>query len=203
MDEERLKGLEDCKRMDDFVGNILDAMHNADPEIDLNVGANNTQVPNEGSDVEQPDPEILDKDVQMEEDENDDVQEEISADNLDTFITQYESTELNEKIIIAPGEGRTPMDMLDEKHAEELSFPCIFAGLPKKELKDRPTKFTKSDEVNWELRKQDRRCCNDICNFFFKIYQKQKHELREIMYLKLRRKNVPNQVQLNAGILKD
>ena len=51
--------------MDDFVGNILDAMHNADPEIDLNVGANNTQVPNEGSDVEQPDPEILDKKMKM------------------------------------------------------------------------------------------------------------------------------------------
>ena len=59
------------------------------------------------------------------------MQEEIPAGNLDTFITQYESPELNEKIIIAPGEGRTPMDTLDEKHAEEMSFPCIFAGVPK------------------------------------------------------------------------
>ena len=202
LDEERLKGLDGIRRMENFVDNVLNAMHNTNPEIDPNVGTSNSQVPNEEDDA-QPDSEILGDNNSMEEDENDALEEDTPAGNLDTLITQYESPELNEKIIIAPGEGRSPQDMLEEKYAEELSFPCIFAGVPKLELKNRTKKFTKSDEVCWELRCADRRVPRNICNLFFKNFQKQKNSLREIMYLKLRRKNQPSQVQLNAGILKD
>ena len=108
LDEERLKGLEGVRRMETFVENVLNDMHNANPEIDPNVGARNTQVPNEEDDVAQPDPENLDDDNSMEEGGNDELEEETLAGNLYTLITQYESPELNEKIIIAPKEGRIP-----------------------------------------------------------------------------------------------
>ena len=123
-----------------FVENVLSAMHNANPEIDPNVGAPNTRTPNEESDDDQSDVDSVDDNDLS----DDDLEDDTPAGNLDTLINQYESPELNEKIIIAPGEGRIPQGILDEKYAEELSFPCIFAGIPKLALENRITKFTKN-----------------------------------------------------------
>lgn len=50
-------------------------------------------------------------------------EEEEIARNLDTLITQYDVPELNEKLILALGEGRRLENILFEKEAEALRLP--------------------------------------------------------------------------------
>ncbi|CAN7949023.1 unnamed protein product, partial [Ixodes hexagonus] len=55
---------------------------------------------------------------------------------------------------VAPGEGQTPISLLFDEYAEELSFPQIYLGEPRRITGPRPTPFTKASS---EIRRTDRR----------------------------------------------
>lgn len=55
---------------------------------------------------------------------------------------------------IAPGEGQTPISLLHDTTGEELSFPQIYLGQPRKILSDRVTPFSLATS---EIRRTDRR----------------------------------------------
>ncbi|XP_075748108.1 uncharacterized protein LOC142814051 [Rhipicephalus microplus] len=55
---------------------------------------------------------------------------------------------------VAPGEGQTPISLLFDEYAKELSFPQIYLGIPRRITGHRPTPFTKASS---EIRRTDRR----------------------------------------------
>ncbi|XP_049268753.1 LOW QUALITY PROTEIN: uncharacterized protein LOC125757327 [Rhipicephalus sanguineus] len=51
---------------------------------------------------------------------------------------------------LAPGEGQTPISLLFDEYAEELSFLQIYLGVPRQITGPRPTPFAKaSSEIHW------------------------------------------------------
>jgi hypothetical protein len=71
----------------------------------------------------------------------------------ETLIQQDE----HQVIRIAPGEGKRPTPWLADLDAEQLSFPDIYGGIPRKYNKD--LKISSSDIIKSETRMFDRRCC--------------------------------------------
>ncbi|XP_075526543.1 uncharacterized protein LOC142558274 [Dermacentor variabilis] len=58
-------------------------------------------------------------------------------------------------LVIAPGEGKKPLSILYDEHAEELSFPQIYLGEPRRvDASAKPTVFTHAMS---EIRRSDRR----------------------------------------------
>ncbi|KAH7968267.1 hypothetical protein HPB52_007300 [Rhipicephalus sanguineus] len=55
---------------------------------------------------------------------------------------------------LTPGEGQTPISLLFDEYAEELSFPQIYLDVPRQITGPRPTPFTK---VSSEIRRTDHR----------------------------------------------
>jgi hypothetical protein len=58
---------------------------------------------------------------------------------------------------IAPGEGKMPLSIIRDVHAEVLSFPTIYGGI-QRTFKD-GLKFTYTDIAKSEIRNADRRAC--------------------------------------------
>ncbi|KAL3195670.1 hypothetical protein MRX96_001797 [Rhipicephalus microplus] len=46
---------------------------------------------------------------------------------------------------VAPGEGQTPISLLFDEYAEELSFPQIYLGIPRRITGPRPTPLHKGE----------------------------------------------------------
>ena len=59
-------------------------------------------------------------------------------------------------IRFAPGEGQTPLSILFDMDAEELSFPSIYCG----QKRDVSSFLSYNDIAKSEARNKDRRCCN-------------------------------------------
>lgn len=59
----------------------------------------------------------------------------------------------NHAVDFAPGEGQIPLPLLMDDHSEELAFPAIFAGHPRRAKK----KLSYTDIINSEIRRTDRR----------------------------------------------
>ncbi|XP_061391279.1 uncharacterized protein LOC133326674 [Musca vetustissima] len=59
----------------------------------------------------------------------------------------------HQRVVMAPGEGRRPIDMIMDTDSEELAFVSIYCG------KKRSCTETYSKIVRSELRRYDRRCC--------------------------------------------
>src|SRR5882757_9759357 len=67
-----------------------------------------------------------------------------------------DETLLKEGIVFAPGEGETPISVINDQYVEELSFPKIFCGQKRNII----GKLSYKDIARSELRSCDRRCCN-------------------------------------------
>ena len=138
----------------------------------------------------------------MEDKNNEIINPDDNAGNLGTLIMRDKAPQLSEKMILAPGEGRSPENILQEQQPEILIFPTIYAGQPKPALKDRKIAITRADERRWELRAKDRRVALCVPNIFFKYHKMQKEQLPYIMMVKLRIKKQSNRATLNAGTLR-
>ena len=88
----------------------------------------------------------------------------------------------NNAIAFAPGEGRFPLSILRDKHAEELSFPTIYCGHARQLSSD--VSYTKI--CKWELRHKDRRCCC-IPKIFFMFKKRQYQMITQQISLHLRK----------------
>ena len=93
--------------------------------------------------------------------ENDDNEDEANVGNMDTMVMK------NDMIAqIAPGEGRHPLFILMDKHAEEKAFPTLFGGEPRKHKN--PMKVY-PQIIRTELMNKDRRFARDTTNLFYKL----------------------------------
>jgi hypothetical protein len=84
-----------------------------------------------------------------------------------TMLDQLNSAEefLNQALIVAPGEGMTPIRLFMDKHCEEASFPNIYCGA----LRQFGKGISFCDRARWELTNIDRRVAHCIDNIFFKM----------------------------------
>jgi hypothetical protein len=84
-----------------------------------------------------------------------------------TMLDQLNSAEefLNQALIVAPGEGETPLSLFWDKHCEEASFVNIYCGM----LRNFPKGISYCDQARWDLTNIDRRVAHNIDNIFFKI----------------------------------
>jgi hypothetical protein len=84
-----------------------------------------------------------------------------------TMLDQLNSAEefLNQALIVAPGEGETPLSLFLDKHCEEPSFVNIYCGL----LRNFSKGISYCDQARWDLTKIDRRVAQSIDNIFFKM----------------------------------
>jgi hypothetical protein len=68
-----------------------------------------------------------------------------------TMLDQLNSAEefLNQALVLAPGEGLTPMGLFSDRHCEEASFPNIYCG----EIREfsKHSKISLFDRAQWEL----------------------------------------------------
>ncbi len=127
----------------------------------------------------------------------DDDWDETVNDQSDNVTTNDTLLQDSSAISFAPGEGRTPMSLLKDKFAEELSFPSIYCGYARNNNNE---KVSYVDICKWELRNKDRRCCN-IAKIFFMFKKRQIQMLTDQISLHLRKtKNTRN---INAGQLLD
>jgi hypothetical protein len=84
-----------------------------------------------------------------------------------TMLDQLNSAEesRNQALIVAPGEGMTPISLFLDKHCEEASFPNIHCGTLR--LFGKGSSFR--DRARWELTNIDRRVAHFIDDIFFKM----------------------------------
>jgi hypothetical protein len=84
-----------------------------------------------------------------------------------TMLDQLNLAEefLNQALIVAPGEGMTPISSFLDKHCEEASFSNMYCGT----LRQFGKGISFCDRARWELSNVDRRVANCIDNIFFKM----------------------------------
>ena len=191
-DEEKLKGLSEVERMDDFINKILETTIPI-TESDDTLGTSRADQEKENEN---------DTDEGIEDDDND-INDGDNGGNLDTLVMRHEVPDMNEKMVLAPGEGRHPESIFfQQDESEVLSFPTIFAGHVKDPLKTRKVKIIKADDRRWQLRSRDRRVARNIPILFFKYFKMQKEQLKNIMHVKLRVKK-QSKKKLTAGVIRD
>ena len=103
-----------------------------------------------------------------------------------------DETLLKQGLVFAPGEGITPVSIMSDKYAEELSFPTIYSG----QKRQNNIKLSYNDIVKSELRRYDRRCC-DVPKIFFMYRKKETIALKNAISTHLRKGSI-NQ-NLTAG----
>jgi hypothetical protein len=82
-----------------------------------------------------------------------------------TMLDQLNSAGfLNQTLIVAPGEGMTPITLFMDKHCEEASFPNIYCGT----LHEFGKGILFCDRARWELTNIDRRVAHCIETSFLK-----------------------------------
>jgi hypothetical protein len=93
---------------------------------------------------------------------NEDIEiEELNPGGQETLLdNNHVANVAMQRIIIAPGEGQRPLDMILDADSEELAFPTIYAGVKRK------TCQTFTTIVRSELRNFDRRGCRTDKLFF-------------------------------------
>jgi len=110
-----------------------------------------------------------------------------STGNTDTLLDTEYST-LKELIYtFAPTEPYRPKGIFRDTFAEELSYPLLFAGMPRKSNTERIKNVSYSDIVKWECRSMDRRVAKCIPNLFFKLKKLQIQQITNKVSLALRR----------------
>jgi hypothetical protein len=63
----------------------------------------------------------------------------------------------NQALMVAPGQGNIPIPLFKDLNAEELSFPTIYAGIPRQFKEGLKVSYT--DIAKSEIRRHDRRAC--------------------------------------------
>ena len=87
--------------------------------------------------------------------------EENISGNMDTMMQPIDFREFNQTLTVAPGEGETPLSLFQDKNAEFLAFPAVYAGQTRETNEERKVHIHYSSIVKWELRHPDRRVANN------------------------------------------
>jgi hypothetical protein len=102
-----------------------------------------------------------------------------------TMLDQFNSAEefLNQALVVAPGEGMTPISLFMDKHCEEASFPNIYCGT----LREFGKGISFCDRARWELTNIDRRVAHCIDNIFFKMIRIRVNFIMSMSSVRLRK----------------
>jgi hypothetical protein len=77
----------------------------------------------------------------------------------------------DDRVVVAPGEGNRPVPMWAVENVEELSFPTLFGGEPRKVHEGKGNKELSYKQIaSMELKNVDRRFARCVENIFFKFY---------------------------------
>jgi hypothetical protein len=101
-------------------------------------------------------------------------------------------------IRIAPGEGNRPIPLSLDIHAEEASFPSIYAG--KKRKFNKKYRITTTDILKSELRRYDRRACRPT-KLLYMFKKSFNEKVKSAVRICLRKKRGKNKV--TASQIKD
>jgi len=98
-----------------------------------------------------------------------------------------------QRIIIAPGEGQRPLDMIMDADSEELAFPTIYAGIKRK------TSETFTTIVRSELRNIDRRGCR-VDKLFFNYKKLELISIRNNTSICLRKRSASRAITVSNAL---
>ena len=108
--------------------------------------------------------------------------------NVDTLVDDADIDNKCDKVFtFAPGEGKHPLSLYQDKDAEYLCFPSIFCGQTPPSKDERLVPVHYSDIVKWELRSVDRRAAQSVANIFFKHKKLQMKQISDKVNLAVRR----------------
>jgi hypothetical protein len=129
----------------------------------------------------------------IDENDEDDISHQLNVGAQETLIYNESEVPLL-GIRIAPCEGNTPVPLFLDSHAEEMSFPTIYAGTSRKIPEC--IKVTYTDVAKSELRRYDRRACkpSKVLYAFKKSFNEKVHQAVQVCM----RKTTMNG-RINAG----
>ena len=106
--------------------------------------------------------------------------------NLDTVMHPADFREFNQILNLAPGEGNVPLSLYEDKDAEYLAFPSVYAGTSRDYSKFKVPIYY-SQVVKWELRNIDRRVATNVPLIFFKMKKVQIKLMRDKVSMAVRK----------------
>ena len=126
--------------------------------------------------------------------------DENSVGNLDTMLDDKDVHQFR-TLCFAPGEGQRPINLLQDKDAEYLSFPTMYCGERMNTELLEGNKIHYADLCKWELRNVDRRVANNIPNLFFKAKKLQIKQVAEKGNLAVKRVQTKGNIYTAGEIL--
>ena len=137
-------------------------------------------------------------------DESDTFSEVDDLDNTPLMtLLDKQSSDKNEILSVAPGEGQRPLSIFKDRNAEYLAFPTLFCGQKRSENTERHVPVYYSDICKWELRSVDRRVALHIPNIFYKMKKLQTEQICGKVHLAVRRCKTKGKSYTAGYILKD
>ncbi|CAC5371095.1 unnamed protein product [Mytilus coruscus] len=106
--------------------------------------------------------------------------------NLDTVMHLADFREFNQISNLAPGEGNVPLSLYEDKDAEYLAFPTVYASTSR-DYSRLKVPIYYSQVVKWELRNIDRRVATNVPLIFFKMEKFQIKLMRDKVSLAVKK----------------
>ena len=119
-----------------------------------------------------------------------------------TFLDE-KTSDKNEVLSVAPGEGQRPLSIFRDPHSEYLAFPTLFCGQKRIDNSERHCPVYYSDICKWELRSVDRRVAIHVPNLFYKMKKLQTDQVCSKAHLAVRRCKTKGKSYTAGYILKD
>ena len=139
--------------------------------------------------------------------ENEDDYDENHSGVLKTMLTSpdfLEDEERELRYILAPGQGRTPVSVFNDKYSEELAYPNIYCGQSRLDNKSRKVPVYYCEICKSELRHRDGRVAQDPDNLFYKTKKLQMKMMLDKAQIAMRKcKCKCKDLSLKAGSLKN
>lgn len=107
--------------------------------------------------------------------------------NMDTLLHPIDFREIDRVLVYAPGEGKSPVSVFQDKYAEFLAFPTIYCGQSRQNNNARKLALHYSSICKWELRNVDRRVAMNVANIFFKLKKLQIKQIQDKVSLSVRK----------------
>ena len=107
--------------------------------------------------------------------------------NTDTVLQPLDFREYNQVLSLAPGENQSPLGLFQDMNSEYLAFPTLYCGETRPDNSMRSVPVHYSTICKWELRNADRRTAMCIPNIFFKLKKLQIKQIRDKVYLAVRK----------------
>ena len=111
--------------------------------------------------------------------------------NLGTMVSRDEiGIDISKKVVVAPSEGEQPLSVFTDKHAEELAYPTMFCGQPRRS--NQFVKVSYGQICKAEMHLNCRRFARHPENLFFKVKKLHLQQCSQKAGVSLRKRKVAN-----------